>query len=152
MVRGHQHPSGSSPAGSPTSIRFSSGVLTNITIKISSGATNIHQVFASGFLLHYNPSLRFASGAINKIDQLLLEIHMDPNGLAMQMHTVSVLASKSNVFWSQRNQYAPGAVSGTQLHSVWEIGWWNKQWIDQFFGRIRRRLGAVVQNFAGFWG
>jgi hypothetical protein len=69
-----------------------------------------------------------ADGLLPKIDQLLLEIHMDREHLKEQLNTITRLLQHENVVWSQRNPYAGSNIKGTVLRPVWELGLWNRAW------------------------
>lgn len=70
---------------------------------------------------------------IDRIDQLLLEIHYDQKGLELQMRVTKALFAGETPpfegFHGVRNAWAGGVVGGTQrLSPVWELGLWRQGW------------------------
>lgn len=79
-----------------------------------------------------------SAGLLDKIDQLLLEIHMDRANLPQELSTMSKMLEHDNIMWSARNLYSPQVIRGTPLLPVWELGLWSKK--STYFGSFRRRL------------
>jgi hypothetical protein len=68
-----------------------------------------------------------AAGLLDKMDQLLFEIHMTKEDLPNQLRTLSQVFNHVNMVSSQRNPYSPKRIQGTTLAPVWELGTWSKQ-------------------------
>ena len=80
-----------------------------------------------------DPNPPRASGTIDKIDQLLIEIHFTADAFSQQMSTLSRVLLHENIMWNQINDYGWLSTGGkglgvAGLAPVWELGMFEKKW------------------------